>query len=203
MLLILVIAAVFSNGGTAWAVPPCPAVETIDAEGQALYAALLRSWDLSDVDGNGMIDSWETALLAEVLCRESYPLHSEVRAWFDSTVSTLRRDPAYGVLNLGRFENAIAALILLSWPMRDKVTHDLYLARDFYAPYIHLASGQLPFSAQGDPDVDGLTNYQEYDAVRQVYGSRSTYVWAALTARGIDSDFASSLKYLYELEIPA
>jgi len=185
--------------GAAAAVPACPTIDTFDAEGRALYTAVLRSWDVSDIDENGMADSWEVAVLAEVLCRESHPLNSEVRGWFDSMLSTLRMDPAYGVLGLSRYENAIVALILLSWPMRDTITESLYLAQDFYAPYIHLASGMLPFSAQGDPDVDGLNNKAEYDAVMEVFGSRATYVWAALTARGVESDFASSLKYLYEL----
>ncbi len=184
------------------AVPPCPALEGIDAEGRALYSGVWLSWDVSDFDGNGMADSCEVGVLAEVLCRPSHPCYSELLAGFDYTINTLHMDPAFVLLGLQPYENVLASLILLSTGMKNKITDSLYLAGDFYSPYVHFLSGTQPFSASGDPDADGVSNYEEYQIVVRLFGSRADYIHAALTPKGLDSAFAPSLKYLYELDIP-
>jgi hypothetical protein len=50
--------------------PVCPILGEIDVEGAALYESLGHDWATADLDGNGIRDSWELALVAEVLCRK-------------------------------------------------------------------------------------------------------------------------------------
>ncbi|MBI1318726.1 MAG: hypothetical protein GC168_07230 [Candidatus Hydrogenedens sp.] len=182
----------------------CPLLPGIDGQGQPLYLLFGDFWELKDFDGNGMIDSWEIAPLAEVLCRPSHPLYPQLRGQYEATLNLLKTEPAYST-QLRSSENVLAALLLVNPSVNSMIKNKLsaYLTRP-YQPFTIDLLGQFiqPFSPAADIDGDSYNNKAEYDAVLSNFGNRDAYVDAVLTAacpegilRGVE--FARSIEYLY------
>ncbi|HNT87198.1 MAG TPA: hypothetical protein PKL84_04975, partial [Candidatus Hydrogenedentes bacterium] len=188
---------------------PCDHLEKLDAQGGALYPYLGMFWELGDFDNNSMIDSWEAAVLSEVLCDASYPLHAELQNAYNVTLAGIRSELYYNAL-LRPVEDVVATLLLLSGPMNAKVRQGLGDALTLpYIPFTVNVFGSWiePFAPNSDIDADGQTNKQEYDLVLSLFGTRTDYVYAALHAvcpEGLRKDFAGALDYLYRhrIEIP-
>gem|GEM_PF-1443923 len=187
----------------------CPLLPTLDSQGMALYPYLGMFWEFGDFDNNGMIDAWEVGPLAEVYCNPAHPLHSELVSAYNITLRAIRSEPAYVGL-LQPVEHLVTSLLLLHSTMCAKVKEGLSaVLTKPYIPFVVNRFGAWiePFNPNTDIDVDGLSNYQEYREVINAgppFAKRENYISAVLTPKcpeGIKSEFAESLKYLYELQI--
>lgn len=162
----------------------CPILAQIDAEGAALYAIIAPSegWNAADYDGNGMTDSWEAALLADVLCDPGFPHYQEARKKYTGNLQRLLADDQYSLVQ--NYVHVLAALMTVSSSFSEKMTKGLQLS-GFYYPYREPpVTGEQVLSGGGDPDSDTLTNKIEYMQVRNAGGTREEYVLAAKTPLG-------------------
>jgi len=186
------------------ALPGCPAISAWDSGGEALYLSFGKLWGLDDLDGNGIIDSWEAAAVGYILCTPTHPLYGEVAGAYITMLDVMRRDPQYYLRNLAGVDGALAALLLVSGPLNAEVRSRSGLSSGLYVPFVHLGTGVQPFSATADPDGDTLNNKAEYDAVQAVFGARTDYAREVFTPKrpeGLIVRAAEAVKYLYEHQI--
>ncbi|HOK09665.1 MAG TPA: proprotein convertase P-domain-containing protein [Candidatus Hydrogenedens sp.] len=187
----------------------CPLLPILDEQGRALYPYLGVFWEFGDIDNNGMLDAWEVGPLAEVYCNPTHPLYSELLNAYNTTLRGIRSEPAYASL-LQPVEHLVTALLLLDSSMCSAVKNGLSAV--LTKPYIPFVINRFgiwiePFNPNTDIDLDGLSNRQEYQEVMDAglpFAVRENYIIAVLNPKcpeGIKSEFAESLKYLYELRI--
>ena len=126
-----------------------------------------------DVNSNGMIDSWELAIVGAVLCNPSHPLYASVDAAFQAHVTALEGETNAIVQTYAEaMHDFLAAQMLCSTA-----------ARDFWVTYLGLTGTYAPFTTSPDEplspgdDLDGdeVSNQQEYENVRNRGGSRSQF----------------------------
>jgi len=187
----------------------CPLLPIIDEQGFTLYPLLGMFWEFGDFDNNGMVDAWEVGPLAEVYCNPSHPLHAELFNAYQGTLRGIRSEPAYASL-LQPVEHLITSLLLLDSSMCSAIKNGLSaVLTKPYIPFVINRFGAWiePFNPDTDIDMDGLNNRQEYQEVMNAglpFATRENYIIAVLNPKcpeGIKSEFAESLKYLYELSI--
>jgi len=145
----------------------CPILPVIDSEGPLMFGG----WDVEDMDANGMIDSWEIAVLATVLCDPAHPSNFDALQAYGHNLAVSRQvlsDAGFG----GIFDHAYAAYATVSPGLRDFIAG--ILGGDYAG-----VPGE-PFSAFSDADADGASNWDEYFAVVSQGGSRADYVACAL-----------------------
>ena len=167
--------------------PVCPVESATDTEGAEVYTAISTSslnldWYTSDLDGNGIPDNWEAAVVSEVLCDRHGALYGPVRSLYQSTLALLATEDAYLDV-LHTVEHAIIIMSLVSHGLFNAVVAQAQIdsADVVTLDYPSFTVGGVEvFSASGDPDGDGLTNKQEYDNVIAAGGTRSDYVAAVL-----------------------
>ncbi len=187
----------------------CPLLPVLDEQGRALYPYLGTFWEFGDIDNNGMVDAWEVGPLAEIYCNPAHPLHAELFQAYNTTLRAIRSEPSYASL-LQPVEHLVTSLLLLDSSMCSTVKNGLSaVLTKPYIPFVINRFGAWiePFSPDTDIDIDGLSNRHEYREVMNAglpFAIRENYIIAVLTPKcpeGIKSEFASSLKYLYELRI--
>jgi len=137
--------------------------------------AQYSDWDL---DGDGIPELWQLALLVEVLCNDAHPLHASVLADNETIMGVV--PDQFLAANLGLNE-AMRAVTIELWGL----VGEGYALEDLLALPIFGAAGKTagePFSGAGDLDSDGLTNYEEYVAVLATGGGMDAFVAAASSA---------------------
>lgn len=171
----------------------CPLLELIDEQGRVLYQLLpyLQSWDSEDWDGNGMIDSWECALLAHVLCDNASPYYLEARKKFTGNIQRLRRDALYAYVK--DYEEVLTLLMTVNQTLADIIKKDIGFTGYYYSFKFPYVSGEEVCGPGGDPDRDSITNLMEYKYVRAIGGSREDYVRLALTPANFNLDRCEGL----------
>jgi hypothetical protein len=169
----------------------CPVMPTFDYEGAILAGWVSQDWDTAmDANGNGILDKWECALLATVLCDDTHPYNAELVAVFDANVAGIQGCSAAWLFDydLGNFFSGLCTM--------SQANIDLWSTGGGYgeswfdgcalAPYG--TPPDEPFSPEGDLDSDGLTNRQEYNAIRGDAGTIQDYVEAAMGGSGDGGD---------------
>lgn len=153
----------------------------IQQGGEELYWHVGADWHSDDLDGNGMIDSWEAALFEEALCGGTR-LTREVRCVFQSNWNTLQGDPGWTLQGLGdHIQAAVVTGLSMSAPFQQMVVDNLQLQSQYLVVTEEDAakSASEPFSAQGDVDLDGIPNVVEYTNVLLLGGDAAFYGAAA------------------------
>ncbi len=159
----------------------CP---NFDAEGTALYAQLAAlfsapiDWATSDIDNSQIPDSWEIALFQAVLCSADAGMAEPAVCTFLANRAVLRNDPNYSLLQ--NYENVMTAMLSISSEMQAQVK-TLGLTGSYEIATMAAKAAGEPFSAQGDPDGDGLLNLTEFQAAVAGSLGRDGYVLLALT----------------------
>ncbi len=126
-----------------------------------------------DSNSNGMIDSWELAIVGAVLCDDTHSLYAAVEAAFQDHLTELAGETNPVVqLNADTAHDFLAAHMLCSTTARDFWVGYLGLIGT-YAPFT--TSPDEPLSPGGDLDGDEVSNQEEYDNVRKFGGSRSEF----------------------------
>lgn len=79
-----------------------------------------RFWTTADIDASGITDSWEVALLEEVVCRGGRDLGEGPACDFLANLATLRTERTYS--SFADFEKVVAALLSVSGEMQTTLT---------------------------------------------------------------------------------
>jgi len=166
-------AAWTAAGGTIHA-EVCDTPGAFDAQGAAFYGLFGLDWATFDVDGGGIPDSYELALLGDVLCDGTHALFAAASAVYGDNLAELPSEDAYDWLS--PYENALAGLVSVNQGLNDILTGAL----GFTGAYAVIgAGGGEPFAPAGDVDADGADNLYEHDWVASLGGSAADYVAAA------------------------
>lgn len=158
---------------------PCPA---LDPQGVLLAAYWDGSgavpgadWDTLDIDGAGIADRFEAALIGAILCDNS--------AWSEVVCAYAQNVETFGIelqaaIGATAATELIPALLCVGAEMRAAL-HALGV-RGAYAFASEAKTLDGPLSPGGDADGDGITNLQEYLNVIADGGNTADYVAAAL-----------------------
>lgn len=166
-------------------------------EGQGYYTLLDGfipfpvSWNASDLTQNGLIDSWEVALLERVLCTGVGPHYADALCAYEANLTTYRDEPTYGPPFAG-FEHVIVALQTMSSESQ-AAQGSLGLQGDYRVAGTGAKAPGEPFSADGDLDNDGHSNLVEYTNTLNASLSQDDFIEAALNPLLNGSQPASSL----------
>lgn len=128
-----------------------------------------------DANSNGMIDSWELAIVGAVLCNSGHPLYASVEAAFQAHIAQLESELNPIVAgNPDHIHDYMAAHMLCSTAACDFWVNYLTLGGT-YAPFT--VGPDEPLSPGGDLDGDGATNQEEYENIRAAgwFGWRSAF----------------------------
>lgn len=155
----------------------CP---DIDAEGAAAYAVLAADWTTADLDGAGIVDSWEAALFIEVLCNRTGALHDDAVCAYAQNLAALQAEASYTLLQSS--EHVLAVLLATSTELQTYITSGLALAGDYAVVGGAGKAAGEPLSPQGNPDRDAFPNLVEYNNTVAASLTRSNYVVAALNS---------------------
>jgi len=161
----------------------CPIWPTLDSQGEAFYASRGHDWFTADLNGNGMIDRWELALVADILCDFEYPDNFGTRQRFTGNFERLQMDD--NTVAVGTDIFVVAGLMTSSSNMASYWKSQFSLS-GFYYPYTR--DGDEALGPFGDLDDDGLTNRSEYNRVIDRGGTVEEYVLAAKTPAGGNVD---------------
>ena len=157
------------------AAPDCPMMPMLDQEGYMLYDAMSGGdmiWASTDYDENGMADSWEVALVAQVLCDPSQPLYLETLSTYLHNLQEAQRILGqYGYAGYFDYLWAAMAMVSAGW---NEIVFEEFEEGDY-----RLVSGN-PFAAASDADGDGVSNYDEYVNTRCAGGAREQFAACAL-----------------------
>jgi hypothetical protein len=159
-------------------VAQCFYFDTFVQEGQLLalnreqfgIAGMPSNWAEWDIDGGGIPDMWELALLAHVLCDDTQALHSLVTTQWDENYAQLEAD-LNDPLKFAAYGEVLTGLIGLSTEMQATYKGLVLQLTGHY--HIYGVAGKLadePFAPEGDLDGDGLSNLDEYQLVVAVGG---------------------------------
>lgn len=137
-------------------------------EGNLFYVELSNrlgnptiNWNTSDLDGTGIPDSWEMALLKKVLCHPSVYWRLNATCVYLENLQKLRSEPQY-TLWLQPYEHVIAGLLSLSSEFQSVFTI-LNLVNVYETiENVEKTSNEL-LSGLGDADRDGYSNRAEYN----------------------------------------
>jgi len=152
----------------------CPIEGVFDAQGQVLYSDSGWDWATADVDQSGIPDSWEVALLADVLCNQESPLYGEARTRFTANANRFRNDPATEARRDNEY--VIVALMTVSPGLASiwrGLSEQLYWPGEIEGDYV--------FASDADLEGDGIVNLDEYRDVVENLGDVDDYVIAAQT----------------------
>ena len=151
-----------------------------DAEAELLYTEGLstspNNWTADDLDDNGILDSWETALVAALLTDVTQPRHAEVMCNLPAQLGRER-----SLLDYARYSPACGttsspALACLSAGGQAAMAEE-----GVEADFILLADDAL--ANLGDIDEDGVSNIEEFWAIARVGGDRDAFVAARAGSR--------------------
>jgi hypothetical protein len=161
----------------------CPDFDTL---GYQFFNQLLAvpgcDWNLTDEDGNGMIDSWEVAVFSEVLCNPWYPLNTACVQAFQLNRAVFLAEP--GIPAAHRlYADVAAALLSVSSELRQALVAEWSLTGVYQVAHGSGVVGAEPFSAQGNPDRDAASNFLEYVNIMNLGLPRKDYVIVALDPR--------------------
>jgi len=164
---------------------PCP---NFDAEGAAFYDFLNAThgfslnWTSSDWDVSIIPDSWEVAVLADVMCESGGYYVRDAKCDFLDNLATLRTETVYATEGWEPYENVVAALVSISTEMQ-MALQTVGLTQTYKVAGVPGKAAGEPFSPAGDLDHDSFTNLQEYNNVRTLPSEdqeRSVYVTVVL-----------------------
>jgi len=161
----------------------CPTWPILDSQGFEFYASRGLDWETADVNNNGMIDRWELALTADILCDFAFPDNFGARQRFTGNFTRLQMDE--NTVAVGTNIYVVAGLMTTSGTLASYWKNQFELS-GFYYPYTR--DGEEVLGGFGDLDDDGLTNRSEYNRVRDRDGTIEEYVIAAKTPAGGNVD---------------
>lgn len=157
----------------------CP---DFNAQGTQLYAqlAILLSQPLdfasTDIDGTGIPDRYEVALLQRLLCTDTTSFGSAPICTFNANLATLEDEGIFPVVSAT--PDIAAGLLTISSELQGSIGGLTGDYEAFVAPGAKAVGETL--APQGDPDSDGVSNLQEYLNTIADGGSVEDYVNAAL-----------------------
>lgn len=134
------------------------------------------SADLDNLPLTVMLDSFELALLREVLCGNTVVSEDAVCA-FDANRQELENEVLFAAI-LSQAPEYVTGLLTISSEFQTAAAA-LGISGAYVVAGAAKAIGE-PLSPSGDPDQDGLTNQEEYDNVIADGGTEADYVEAAL-----------------------
>lgn len=156
----------------------CVEAAAIETQGASLYGGpLAANWPDADLDVNGIVDGFELALAARLLCDETHAVHESVLEAFEENREELSIEP--GFASFETQADAIALFCTISTGLRDAIVTALALTGE-YAPLD--LEGNEALGALGDPDADERSNFLEYDWTVDQGAGRIEYGIAASTA---------------------
>ena len=124
-----------------------------------------------------IVDRYEIAVLAALLCDPVHPLHESVTATYETNLETLEAEgnaqlfsPVFEIMAaLATMSDTFATLLEEGFELQgDLVTFE--------------TSGEFPLSPLGDIDMDNVINYDEYVNIGQTAAIEPEYVRAVLGA---------------------
>ncbi len=119
------------------------------------------NWNSSDLDGSGIPDSWEIALLKKVLCQPNVYWRLEASCVYLKNLSEIRSEPQY-TLWLQPYEHVIAGLLSISSEFQS-----VFSVLNLVNQYETIKSGNKTvdeiLSGWGDADRDSYSNRTEYN----------------------------------------
>ncbi len=143
----------------------CP---DFDAEGVQFYNELTSrlgnpaiNWHTSDLDGLGIPDSWEIALLKKVLCQPQVSWRLDATCIYLHNLENIKAEPQYS-LWLQPYEHVIAGLLSIGSELQTSLSV-LNLVNDYETIKGETKSFEEILSALGDADMDGYSNQSEYN----------------------------------------
>ncbi len=119
------------------------------------------NWDTSDLDGSGIPDSWEVALLKKVLCQSVVYWRLDATCVYLENLSKIRTEPQYE-LWLQPYEHVIAGLLSISSEFQSAFSV-LNLVNEYQTIKNNEKTVDETLSGRGDADRDGYSNRTEYN----------------------------------------
>ncbi len=156
----------------------CPALLWVSGEGRALYVLHGWAWDGDDVDGNGIGEKKEWALVERVLC-EPGPEQYAVWEAYEGHLALLQAEPYYAT-HLQAYEHFLAAILLTEpgsvafWRDTLRGPGDAPLLTGAYTAFAREVE-VYPFAGEGDYDEDGSVNRCENDYALERDELRAAY----------------------------
>jgi hypothetical protein len=147
----------------------------------AAALVLPQEYDLWDVEywpsvpyGDGMPDLWQLRIFADAYCNEYHRFHREATSAYEANMAALLAEKPECA------NPWVAACVSLSTGMRTAICNMFGLNSDLYEVVTNSAkSADEPFSANGDCDGDGISNYDEYLYVSSYGGDIEDFIIAA------------------------
>ena len=137
-------------------------------EGNLFYAELSNrlgnptlNWNTSDLDGSGIPDSWEIALLKKVLCQPVVYWRLDATCVYLENLTKIRTEPQYE-LWLQPYEHVIAGLLSISSEFQS-VFSVLNLVNEYQTIKSTEKTVDEILSGIGDADRDNYSNRTEYN----------------------------------------
>jgi len=132
--------------------------------------------------GDGILDLWQLALVAEVLCNPDNPHHEAVSAAFSDNYALVYETGQFSEIGA----RTVATLIGVSTAYKNTMVYlgglaGYYKYPVFTSDTVFTSGSNEIFSADGDLDGDGDTNLEEYLAVTDRGGDMTAFVSAATT----------------------
>ena len=118
------------------------------------------NWHISDLDGLGIPDSWEIALLKKVLCQPQVYWRLDATCVYLRNIEKLKTEPQYN-LWLQPYEHVIAGLLSIGTELQTSLS-SLNLVNDYETIKGGTKSYNEILSGVGDADRDGYSNHKEY-----------------------------------------
>lgn len=143
----------------------CP---DFNGEGTQFYSELASrlgnsaiNWHISDLDGLGIPDSWEIALLKKVLCQPQVYWRLDATCVYLRNLEKLKTEPQYS-LWLQPYEHVIAGLLSIGSELQASLSI-LNLVNDYETIKGETKSSDEILSGVGDADRDSHSNRNEYN----------------------------------------
>ncbi|MGC8739576.1 MAG: hypothetical protein ACP5UA_13165 [Candidatus Hydrogenedens sp.] len=137
-------------------------------EGNLFYTELSNrlgnptiNWNISDLDGSGIPDSWEVALLKKILCQPAVYWRLNATCVYLENLSKIRTEPQYE-LWLHPYEHILAGLLSISSEFQS-VFSILNLVNEYQTIKNAEKTVNEILSGWGDADRDGYSNRTEYN----------------------------------------
>jgi len=128
---------------------------------------------------------WSLGMVRAVLCNPGHPHHDAALADYEANLTILegdgacQEDPATQAM-VYPYRHSLAALLLVSDGMQDRVKTCLGLECDYVVYHGNNKATDESFSDDGDLDNDGITNADEYDNIVSLGGTMEDFVEAVM-----------------------
>lgn len=154
-----------------------------------LSGLLSQSLDYAttDIDGGGIPDRFEVALLERLLCSNTTSFGNSAVCVFNANRATLSNEGVFSLISA--FADIAAALLTISTEIQNSVPG---LTGNYEAFTGDAKAMGEVLSPQGDPDADGVSNLEEYQNTIADSGSVNDFVNAALNPLS-DGSLANSV----------